>query len=223
MLLDLHVHTKYSGDANIEPKELIKVAMARGLDGIAITDHNTTRGWKKIPERKGLTIIKGMERTTDHGSVIGLFLNEKIKEQGLWEVIDEIRSQDGIIMIPHPCDYLRRDTIDIKAIDIDLLKTGIDAVETFNSRCILGRFNKKAERLAEDLCKHKVGGSDAHTLGEVGNARTLFEGDSPDIIHAQLKERNPVNTIVFGRLSSRFVHVTSFLNKLRSRVSARKK
>ncbi len=217
MIFDLHVHTKYSGDASNEPSELIKIAKARGLDGIAVTDHDTTKGWEHFPKVDDFTVIQGIERTTDHGSVIGLFLNEGIDAHGFWEAIDQIRSQDGIVVLPHPGDTFRRDTLKIETLDKSLLKARLDAVEVFNSRCILGRFNERAERLAEELGKHRVGGSDAHNIGEVGRARTLFTCGSPEEIHAKLKMAVPMNTVVQGKLSSRLVHISSFFNSLRNK------
>lgn len=214
MIIDLHVHTKYSGDASIKPSELIKVAKARGLDGIAVTDHDTTRGWADFSGVDDFTVIQGIERTTDHGSVIGLFLNEEIDAYGFWEAVDQIRSQDGIVVLPHPCDSFRRDTPRIRALDKGLLKARINAVEVFNSRCILGRSNERAERLAEELGKHRLGGSDAHNIGEVGRTRTRFSCGSPEEIHDQLKMDVPINTVVEGRLSSRLVHFSSILNRL---------
>jgi len=215
-MIDLHVHTKYSKDSRNEPAELVKVAKARDLDAIAVTDHDTVKAWEAFPETDDFTVIRGMERYTDLGSVIGLFLNEGISARGFWEAIDEIRDQDGVVVLPHPCDALRRDAPRIEGLDEELLRARIDAVEVFNSRCFLESFNAKANKLAQDLGKHRVGGSDAHTLGEVGNARTLFDCDSPDEVHTQLRMSDPVDTVVQGRLSSRFVHVSSFLNKLKS-------
>ncbi|MFX0204875.1 MAG: PHP domain-containing protein, partial [Candidatus Hodarchaeota archaeon] len=42
--LDLHVHSKYSFDSLMEPKTIIKVAGKKGLDCVAVTDHNTIKG-----------------------------------------------------------------------------------------------------------------------------------------------------------------------------------
>ena len=215
MIFDLHVHTKYSSDASIEPSELVKIAMARGLDGIEVTDHDTTRGWEHFPNVEGFTIIQGIEKTMDLGSIIGLFLNEGISAHCFWEALDQNQSQDGIAVLPHPRDIFRRDTPKIEALDKSLLKDRLNAIEVFNSRCILGRFNEIAERLAEELGKHRVGGSDAHNISEVGRARTLFDCDSLEEIHANLKMTVPMNTVVQGMLSSRLVHISSFLNSLR--------
>ena len=215
MIIDLHVHTKYSRDASIEPDELFRVAKARGLDGIAVTDHDTTKGWERFPDGDGFAVIRGIERTTDRGSVIGLFLNEGIEARGFWEAIDEIRGQGGVVVLPHPCDHFRGDSPKVDTLDRRLLEATVDAVEVFNARCLLGRFNKDADRLAEDLGKHKVGGSDAHTVGEVGNARTLFDCDSLEEVHAQLKSGGSINTFVEGQLSGALVHVSSILNRMK--------
>jgi len=44
MKYDLHIHSKYSYDGILEPRDIVKIAIKRGLDGIAITDHNTVKG-----------------------------------------------------------------------------------------------------------------------------------------------------------------------------------
>jgi predicted metal-dependent phosphoesterase TrpH len=215
MIIDLHVHTKYSRDSNIEPHELFRVAQSRGLDGIAVTDHDTIKGWERFSGGRGCLVIRGIERTTDRGSVIGLFLNEGIEARGFWEAIDEIRGQGGVVVLPHPCDRIRRDAPKVDSLNRSLLEATVDAVEVFNARCLLSRFNKDAEKLAEDLGKHRVGGSDAHTLGEVGNARTLFDCDSLEEVHAQLTSGGSINTVVQGRLSGTLVHLSSTLNRMK--------
>ncbi len=42
--IDLHVHTSYSPCSNLSLRTIETVARKRGLDGIAITDHNTIAG-----------------------------------------------------------------------------------------------------------------------------------------------------------------------------------
>jgi len=72
---DLHMHTVYSRDGAIKPADAIRIAKKRGLDGIAVTDHDTIRGGlealKLRPE--DLDVIVGAEIKTDRGDVIGLF------------------------------------------------------------------------------------------------------------------------------------------------------
>ena len=45
--LDLHIHSQYSEDAIGSPEEIIKSLQKKGLQGMAITDHNTVEGGLK--------------------------------------------------------------------------------------------------------------------------------------------------------------------------------
>ena len=59
---DLHVHTTYSKDSLITPKDLVYYAKKRGLNAVAVTDHNQLEGSFKIAkETKDFLIIPGME------------------------------------------------------------------------------------------------------------------------------------------------------------------
>jgi predicted metal-dependent phosphoesterase TrpH len=51
----------------------------------------------------------------------------------------------------------------------------IDAIEGFNSRCILDTFNRQARKFAKEHGKPVVAGSDAHFANEVGRAFTLVD------------------------------------------------
>ena len=42
--LDLHVHSQYSEDGAGSPKDIIKSLKKKGLNGVAITDHNNIEG-----------------------------------------------------------------------------------------------------------------------------------------------------------------------------------
>ena len=66
---DLHIHTVLSpcGDLEMSPAAIVERALARGLDMIAITDHNTTRQVKvtqAIGRKKGLFVLGGVEVTS---------------------------------------------------------------------------------------------------------------------------------------------------------------
>ena len=50
MRYDLNTHSKYSSDGWINPENLVKIAVNKGLSGIAVTDHNTLRGGLKAKE-----------------------------------------------------------------------------------------------------------------------------------------------------------------------------
>lgn len=66
---DLHIHTVLSpcGDLEMSPSAIVQRALARGLDMIAITDHNTTRQVKvtrRIGKSQGLFVLGGVEITS---------------------------------------------------------------------------------------------------------------------------------------------------------------
>ena len=66
---DLHIHTVLSpcGDLEMSPSAIVHRALARGLDMIAISDHNTTRQVKvtqKIGRDNGLFVLGGVEVTS---------------------------------------------------------------------------------------------------------------------------------------------------------------
>jgi predicted metal-dependent phosphoesterase TrpH len=197
---DLHMHTHYSRDGAIKPADAIRIAKKRGLDGIAITDHNTIRGGLEAQKLKpkGIDIICGAEIKTDRGDVIGLFLNEEIRSFEHLEVIDEIRRQGGISIVPHPFDSMRGSAFWLTDRDSNKM----DAIEVVNARCVFKRSNTMANAYADNHHKCKVGGSDAHFGAEIANAGTLVpEGEGvADAIRRS-------HTIAFGRCSLPFFHV----------------
>ena len=83
MKLDLHVHTTYSDGDHI-PLEVAQMALAAGLEGIAITDHDECRGCAEVSEVPGLAVFPGIElAATEQGSgvhVLGLRIDCKNEE-----------------------------------------------------------------------------------------------------------------------------------------------
>ena len=69
MKIDLHTHSNRS-DGTDSPTELVENAKAAGLDVVAITDHDSTEGWKeadKAAKRVGITLVHGIEISTKLG------------------------------------------------------------------------------------------------------------------------------------------------------------
>ena len=69
MKFDLHIHSCLSPCANLEmsPSEIVKRAVAAGMDGIALTDHQSARNTPAIAEcarRAGLACLFGLEVCT---------------------------------------------------------------------------------------------------------------------------------------------------------------
>lgn len=176
--IDMHVHTHYSEKCGwTRPKKLIESAKNAGLDGIAITDHDTINGALEVSdfvndENINLKIIIGEEITTDLGEVLAYFIPDVIKPGLFIDVINSINQYSGISAIPHPYDRIRRGFSEVK----EAIRF-VDAIEVYNSRCL---FNKKALELCNLYNKAMLGGSDAHFPWEIGNAWTVFS-TSPKI------------------------------------------
>jgi predicted metal-dependent phosphoesterase TrpH len=64
--IDLHTHTIYS-DGTFTPKELLELARERGLDVVAVTDHDTTDGLQEARsagDELGVEVVPGVEFST---------------------------------------------------------------------------------------------------------------------------------------------------------------
>lgn len=77
---DFHVHTEYSPDSTSPLKSVLEAAVKKGLDGIAICDHDTREGGLKAvqivadnPELfKNFVVIPGVEVSTAEGHLLVL-------------------------------------------------------------------------------------------------------------------------------------------------------
>src|SRR5262249_19447533 len=116
--IDLHTHSFFSGDGVSSPEELIAAARAKGLDGIAITDHNTCDAIPYLIERGSMRevglpfddflVIPGVELTTAEGPLlcIGGCL-PYLKGKPAREVCEMIHEHGGLAIPPHPYDLFR--------------------------------------------------------------------------------------------------------------------
>ncbi|MCD1294392.1 metal-dependent phosphoesterase [Methanocella sp. CWC-04] len=181
---DLHVHSNFSKDGTSSIESILKAAKAKGLDGIAITDHDTTKGAKyalEICEKvaPGLIVIPGEEISTKSGHMIVLGITETIPPGlSVKDTIVRARELGGTIIIPHPGHRMRHGMN---------VPRGIDAVEIFNSRYIVGYHNYMARRRAHRKSVPGVAGSDAHTADLVGTAVTevnTHERDAGSVLKA---------------------------------------
>ena len=206
MKYDFHTHSKYSLDGYVKPKDLVRAAGKAGLSGIAVTDHNTIKGGleAKKYETEALEVIVGSEILTDIGEVIGLFLTEEIASYNFYDVVKDIKSQNGIVVLPHPFDGVRKTSVHPGP----KLAEFVDSVEVFNSRCVRSSYNDLALGYANENHLNIIAGSDAHFENEVGNAGVETESDN--IKEAVFKE----DFTVFGKRSNFINPVTTKLLKM---------
>lgn len=197
MKYDLHTHTESSRCSNMSVDLLISTARKRGLDGVAITDHNTIENAliaKKQNKDKNFEIIIGEEVSTDLGDVLVYNVKKKIEPGNFFDVIKEAKRQNALVCIAHPSRFFPLKGFRKELHEVEHL---IDAVETKNGRTPFFS-NTKAAKNAAKLKVAKVAGSDAHFSFEVGRCFTKFEGSFKDAI--KNKSTKPFGTSFFGPL-----------------------
>jgi predicted metal-dependent phosphoesterase TrpH len=207
--VDLHNHTYYSPDSILSPRRFVREARRRGLDVVAVTDHNTIRGALAVRELSEQPVIIGAEIKSADGEILGLFLSKQVpKGLAASETIARIKDQGGIVGVPHPFDSLR------SALNEDVVLTlidRIDFIEARNARIVFSAHNDKARDFAATHALPTTAGSDAHSPWEVGHCYVEmppFEGPG-DFIAALHQGR------LKGRLSTPFVHLISRYAHLR--------
>ena len=179
--IDLHVHTSYSYDGLIKPKELAVYAKRACLDGIAITDHDVIEGAIKIARNTDYLIIPGIEVTSLGGHVIGLNVEEQVPSKlSVDETVDKIHEAGGIAVACHP-SALFKESLGKRT------TARFDAIEVINSSVIpFNRSKRKSQKIASMLGIAKVAGSDAHYGPEIGYAYTIVDAelDADEIVKA---------------------------------------
>jgi len=206
--LDLHIHTRASHDCLSNYADVVATARARGLDRIAVTDHNEIVGAFRLRDIAPDLVIVGEEVKTAEGvDVSGLFLDEKIpKGTPAVETAQAIREQGGLVYVPHPFAGGKGLGDDVLA----AIEMWVDVVEVFNARIHRPELNEKAQRWADQRELPGGAGSDAHTLREIG--RGVIE--VPEFEDQQGFLSALRSGQVVGRSSSHLVHLASTWAKI---------
>jgi predicted metal-dependent phosphoesterase TrpH len=172
MLIDMHVHTRFSPCSIIRIRQLPRKIQEAGIDGVCITDHDTTASLsllKSLSDTSGICIIVGIEYTTSRGDFLIFGPVEYIPPGMSAEKILKWAKKEGGIAIPaHPFRKSR-------PADPGILSS-FEILEVLNGR----NRPEENESCANWLKRHGnnkrgIGGSDAHTLEEVGRIVTVFE------------------------------------------------
>jgi predicted metal-dependent phosphoesterase TrpH len=173
---DLHVHSTYSKDSLISPKELVYYAKKRGLNAVAVTDHNQLNGAYKIAKETDFLIIPGMEISSSDGHIVALNVSELIpKGLSAIETVERIHRAGGVAIACHPYAFF-------KGCLRENVVAAFDAVEVINARAFpFKRSVKKAEETAKNLGLSRVAGTDAHYGPQIGYAYTAIEAAEPSV------------------------------------------
>jgi len=179
----LHIHTKYSADASINPKTIVDQLCAHpSIKAIAITDHNTLEGYRHVRQLassyKDILIIPAVETGTPHGDIIILGTEELPPTPwNIQSVIDFAKQRGALTIVTHPYrGFGLGDTA---------RNYSFDAIEVLNGASI-PHVNKLAENLAKTMGLPGVAGSDAHSAEELWTVYTEIQAtsDTDEILKA---------------------------------------
>jgi predicted metal-dependent phosphoesterase TrpH len=171
--LDLHLHSCYSDDAAGTPEEIIKILQKKGLQGMALTDHNTLKGSLRARQvaPRDFLVIPGVEITTADGHLLALNITQEIPTGlSVEETVETILSQSGIAIAPH----LLRLFSGIKKEKLNNIHSKIPALEVFNG-CSVPRTNLKTAKVARAFNLGGTGGSDSHDPRYAGYGYTTVD------------------------------------------------
>jgi hypothetical protein len=207
---DFHIHSKYSMDSVNELDEIIKRCQKLGINCVAIADHDAVEGGLQMQKIAPFKVIVAEEVLTFSGEVMGMFLKERIASGiPLEQAIAAIKEQGGLVSIPHPFDPVRG--LRLNAQEFNQMAPQIDLIEIFNSRCLSNQFNIRAELFAREHNLPGSGGSDSHTLGEIGNVKVELEDfNGPTEFLKALRKAT-----IDGKRASPMVRVNSTLAKIK--------
>jgi predicted metal-dependent phosphoesterase TrpH len=95
---DLHIHTTAS-DGCLSPRQIIMLAKNRGIDTIAISDHNSIDGLAEATEagkKYGVSIIPAVELSTRFNNesihILGYFRNEKFNSTNFKQILKLVKT-----------------------------------------------------------------------------------------------------------------------------------
>lgn len=171
--VELHSHTHWSKDCIVRFEAIRAVCQRRGIDRIAITDHNTADGALAMQRLAPDLVIVGEEIMTTEGEILGYFMKESVPP-GLTpeETIRRLRDQGAVISVSHPFDRLRKGAWEEAS--LRRIIDQVDAIEIFNARCIYRDDNVRAVTFASEIGILGTVGSDAHSRPEYGRALQIM-------------------------------------------------
>lgn len=185
--VELHCHSEHSHDGVDSVRSMLERASEAGLDAIAVTDHDSLAGSHEAMElapEYDLVALSGTEVTSRAGHVLAIGVAESIPpREPFAETVRLIHEAGGVAIAAHPYGRIRRGVLGrVAPDDLDI----VDAIETYNSRFLVGRPNRQAARLADRLGLPATAGSDAHVAEMVGRATTFVDAvpDAEAIVEA---------------------------------------
>lgn len=192
-VVDMHFHSVYSDGRNCVA-EIVEYAEYLGI-GVAITDHNAIQGAVEIDTYDNVLSIPGIEVTSFEGTHLLVYFYDIESLTRFYEkdvapymgrevmssidlpmedIIERAKRLDGVTIFPHPyCGiYTGITNHHFNKKRLDKLFEQVDGVEVINSEN-LNKWNLKSALLGFNLNKGIMGGSDGHSLYQLGRVVTF--------------------------------------------------
>jgi predicted metal-dependent phosphoesterase TrpH len=198
---ELHCHNTFSNhrngsarvpfDCGVEIEEQLEAALAKKIDVLFVTNHNTLDGYRQILEfqvnhakYKNIQIYPAEEVTIDTGGHVLAYGIYKTISPGMTigETLDEIRRQGAVSCAAHP--FAVSNGIREKA-------SLCDMIESFNSNNVDRFSNIVASKFAHDNSMPEIAGSDSHVLTTLGKCVNTMEVENnlDSVLEAMMRGR----------------------------------
>lgn len=166
---DFHTHSAFWSDGAQSPAGLVLTARLQGLDIIGITAHNQVsdakfgRWFSYLID--GPTVIVGQELVSPTHHMIALGTERQIDAKTVEAQIEEVRAQNGVIIVAHP-------TKEYWPMFDDRLKGLVDGAEVCHAVSYSPKRAPELEHFREGQSLGAIGSSDFHGVGRIGACRT---------------------------------------------------
>lgn len=173
--LDLHVHSRYSVDSRLSFDQILERITYQGLQGFALTDHDTTAGLAELAQLRSsypsYWFVPGVEVSTNEGHLLVYGVQEAPPaHRPLADTLDRVEALGGVAVLAHPFRW-------VHGVGRRLATTaGVQGLEGRNGKNS-ELSNTRAELLAARRSLACTGGSDAHEPALVGRAFTEFDAE----------------------------------------------
>lgn len=177
--LDMHVHSRYSVDSRLSFEQILERITYQGLQGFALTDHDTTEGLGELDRLRssypGFWFVPGVEVSTQEGHLLAYGLTHAPPaDRPLAETVERVTALGGVSVLAHPFRWMHGVG---RRLATEAYVSGLEGRNGKNSELA----NTRADLLAARRSLASTGGSDAHEPSLVGRAFTEFSGEVASI------------------------------------------
>jgi len=204
-------------DCGISVEDQMEAALAKKIEVMFVTNHNTLDGYNQILEYrsnhekfKKISVYPAEEITIDTGGhVLAYGIQKTIRPRmNLEETLDEIRRQDAVSCAAHP--FAVTNGIRERARMCDMM-------ESFNSNNVDRFSNLVAYNFAKNNAMHMIAGSDSHVLTTIGRCTNLIEAENnlDSVIHSMRNGRLQIDSKDYASKQEVYEHAYYIISSSR--------